>query len=221
MDAAVKTPLTAALGAGFYHYWHVPAPGGPVNPATARRADRSVVGPAALTALGACLWAAGRVGAALHLQAPVTMSFDALPLAARLLVYTAGVLLCVALLWWLCTAPLRARVARGLVAGRVARIPDDPPPTAEPLHAAATQLGRALRDLTDVGGDASGSSDADRAEVVAPAFDVLHAAAVALTCTPHRSADRRLRRRCQTMTHRLHTASHTRDGERQREAVSS
>ena len=31
MDAAVKTPLIAALGAGFYHYWHVPAPDGTRN----------------------------------------------------------------------------------------------------------------------------------------------------------------------------------------------
>jgi hypothetical protein len=206
MDAAVKTPLLAALGAGFYRYWHVPALDGSVDPADARRADRSLVGPAALTALGAGLWAAGRGGAALHLQASVTMPLDVLPLPARLLVYSAGVALCLALVWWVRTAPLRARVARGLATGRVARLPDDAPPAAEPLHAAATQLGRALRELAET--DGRDGLSPMTPPLAAPAFDVLHEAAVVLTRHPqHRSPAPGLRRRCQAMTQQLRAAS--------------
>ena len=139
--------LTAALGAGFYRYWHVPSPDGTIDARTARRADLSVIGPSALAVLAGVTWLTGRVGASLLLDDRVAGPLVSLPWTARLLVLCGLLGFTLAVVWWLATAPLRARVAHGVATGSVARLPDDPADTGAPLHAAATQLGRTLRDL--------------------------------------------------------------------------
>ncbi|HEX2174712.1 MAG TPA: hypothetical protein VHG70_02270 [Nocardioidaceae bacterium] len=189
--------LTAALGVGFYRFWHVPAPGASLDIEDTRRADRSVIGPVALTVLGLALWAAGRTGAAVLLDEPLTLSFEALPLTSRLLVTTGVLGVVVAVAWWVSTAPLRARVTDGVLSGCVARIPDDPPDAGEPLHAAVTELGRALRDLPEAPPQAD------------PAFEVLQTAAALLTTveTEAPPEQRRLRRRCLSMAQQLGPAS--------------
>jgi hypothetical protein len=195
MDGRVRTPrqLTAALGAGFYRYWHVPAPDAPLDARTTRRADLSVIGPAALAVLAAGTWVAGRIGTTLLLDERVGVPLSALPWTARLLVVTGLLGLALAALWWLGTAPVRARVARGVATGSVARIPDDPSTAAEPLHAAVTELGRTLRDLPEP------------PPLAEPAFDVLRTATVALSArrAPDAPDQRRLRRRCLNMAQRL------------------
>ena len=121
-----NSPLTAALGAGFYRYWHVPSPDATVDVRAARRADLSVIGPGALAVLAAGTWLTGRVGASLLMDERVVAPVESLPWTAQLLTL-AGVLgFTLALLWWLTAAPLRARVARGVATGSVVRLPDDP-----------------------------------------------------------------------------------------------
>jgi hypothetical protein len=148
MDGPVRTPrqLTAALGAGFYRYWHVPAPDG-LDVTTTRQADLSVIGPAALALLSVSAWVAGRVGVSLLLVERVSVPVSALPWAARVLAGIGMLGLALAVLWWLATAPVRVRVVRGIAAGSVARIPDEVSTPGQPLHAAVTELGRTLRDL--------------------------------------------------------------------------
>lgn len=191
----MNTPrqLTAALGAGFYRYWHVPAPDAFLDIRDTRRADLSVIGPGALALLAFGAWAGGRIGASLLRDERLTAPFDSLPLTARLLVMTGLLGAALAVTWWLGTARVRARVAEGVAEGCVARIPDDPAGVSEPLHAAVTQLGRTLRDLPDT------------PPLADPAFEVLRTAASALSPEADRPAteQRRLRRRCLTMTHRL------------------
>jgi len=185
--------LSAALGAGFYRYWHVPSPDATVDVRAARRADLSVIGPGALAVLAAGTWLAGRVGTSLLTDERVVAPLESLPLTAQLLTL-AGVLgLALALLWWLTAAPLRARVARGVARGSVVRLPDDPAETAAPLHAAAAQLGRTLRELPEP------------RPLAEPAFEVLRTAGWVLTghADPHSPSERRLRRRCLSLARRL------------------
>jgi len=185
--------LTAALGAGFYRYWHVPSPDGKIDVRAARRADLSVIGPAALAVLAGVTWLTGRVGASLLLDDRVVAPLATLPLTARLLMLCGvlGVVLAVA--WWLAMAPLRAQVAHGVATGSVARLPDDPAETGAPLHAAATQLGRTLRELPEP------------RPLTESAFETLRTAAWVLTdhSDPASPAERRLRRRCLTLARRL------------------
>jgi hypothetical protein len=199
MDATVKTPrqLTAALGAGFYRYWHVPAPDAVLDIRTTRRADLSVIGPGAMALLAIGTWMAGWVGASLLLDERVTAPLSSLPWTARLLAGAGVAGLVLAALWWLGTAPVRARVARGVARGEVARIPDDPSAAAAPLHAAATQLGRTLRNLPDDLPEPPPLAD--------PAFAVLRAAACLLADEPRTETgeQRRLRRRCLILAQRL------------------
>lgn len=187
------SPLTAALGAGFYRYWHVPSPDGAIDVRAARRADLSVIGPLALALLAGGAWLAGRVGASLLLDDRVIAPMAALPFTARLLVLTGTLGIALALLWWLAASPLRARVARGVAAGSVARLPDNPAENDAALHAAATQLGRTLR------------AQPESRPLTGPAFEVLRAAAWVLTeqSYPTGTTERRLRRRCVTLARRL------------------
>jgi hypothetical protein len=193
MDGPVRTPrqLTAALGAGFYRYWHVAAPDAALDVRTTRRADLSVIGPAALALLAVSAWVAGRVGVSLLLVERVSVPLSALPWAARLLAAVGMLGLALAVLWWLGSAPVRARVARGVADGSVARIPDEVSTPAQPLHAAVTELGRTLRDLPEA------------PPLAEPAFDVLRTATVALSGDPDRPDQRRLRRRCLALAKRL------------------
>jgi hypothetical protein len=191
-------PLAAALGAGFYRYWHVPAPDASLDVRDTRRADLSLIGPGAVALLAAGVWAAGHAGTALLLERRLGTPLDALPWAARVLALTGAVAALVALVWWLGAARLRARVAQGVAAGSVARIPDNADGDDEPLHAAATRLGRTLRDLPQPA----------EASAVQPAFEVLRAAAQALTVpeTGPAPEQHRLRRRCLSMAGRLEGA---------------
>jgi hypothetical protein len=185
--------LTAALGAGFYRYWHVPSPHSTIDVRATRRADLSVIGPGALAVLAVGTWLTGRVGASLLLDARVATPLESLPLTARLLVMAGVIGFVLATSWWLTTAPLRARVARGVARGSVARLPDDPADSGTPLHAAATQLGRTLRELPEP------------QPLAEPAFAVLCTAAWVLAghSGPDGAAERRLRRRCLTLARRL------------------
>jgi HAMP domain-containing protein len=187
--------LAAALGAGFYRYWHVPAPDASLDAHDTRRADLSLIGPGAVALLAAGAWTAGQAGTALLLEQRLSAPLDALPWVARVLVLTGAVGALVALAWWLGTARVRARVARGVAAGSVARIPDNPDDDTEPLHAAVSRLGRTLRDRPP-------APDAPAAE---PAFDVLRAGASVLTAPDGGPAPERhrLRHRCLTLAHRL------------------
>ncbi|MDQ4086301.1 MAG: hypothetical protein M3165_10835 [Actinomycetota bacterium] len=191
----MKTPRqpTAALGAGFYRYWHVPDPDGSLDIRATRRADLSVIGPAALAVLGVGAWFAGRVGSSLLLDERVTVPLSALPWTPRVLAVIGALALVLAALWWLVTAPVRTRVARGVATGSVARIPDDPSTAVQPLHAAVTELGRALRELPEP------------TPLAEPAFEVLRTAAAALSDGPAPAApdQRRLRRRCLNLAQRL------------------
>lgn len=202
MDGTVTTPrqLTAALGAGFYRYWHVPGPHAVLDIRETRRADLSVIGPGALALLALGTWTAGRVGTAMLMHDPVTAPFGALPWTARLLVLCAVLGVALAGLWWLGTAPVRARVAEAVAAGSVARIPDDPVTAREPLHAAVTELGRTLRDLPGT---------TLTPPLTDPAFEVLRTAASMLAeeTPPAAPEQRRLRRRCVTLAHRLQRAA--------------
>jgi len=185
--------LTAALGAGFYRYWHVPSPDATVDVRAARRADLSVIGPAALAVLAAGTWLTGRVGASLLTDERVVAPLESLPWTTQPLTL-AGVLgFALALLWWLAAAPLRARVARGVATGSVVRLPDDPAAAGAPLHAAATQLGRTLRELPEP------------RPLTEPAFEVLRTAGWVLDghADPESPAERRLRRRCLSLARRL------------------
>jgi hypothetical protein len=183
--------LLAALGSGFYRYWHVPAPSAFLDIRDTRRADLSVIGPGALGILAVASLAAGRLGTALLFDERVTAPLDALPGTARLLVSTGMVGIVMAVTWWLATAPVRTRVAAGVDDGYVARIPDEPGHEQEPLHAAVTELGRTLRKLPDH------PTTAD------PAFEVLQTAVSALTEEGSPPEQRRLRRRCLGMVRRL------------------
>ncbi|MDQ4008253.1 MAG: hypothetical protein M3211_09200, partial [Actinomycetota bacterium] len=150
MDERVNLPaLTAALGTGFYRYWHVPHPDATLDEQQTRRADRSVIGPAAMALLSAVAWCAGQVGTPLLLEQPVGTAPEALPWPAQVLVVLGLLGMAVAAAWWLGAAPVRVRVAHGVTVGYVVRVPDDPEGCAEPLHAAVTELGNALRDLDE------------------------------------------------------------------------
>jgi hypothetical protein len=199
LDASVRTTslLTAALGAGFYRYWHVPSPDATVDVRAARRADLSVIGPGALAVLAAGTWLTGRVGASLLMDERVVAPLESLPWTARLLTL-AGVLgLALALLWWLATAPLRASIARGVATGSVVRLPDDPAEAGASLHAAATLLGRTLR------------QQPEPRPLTEPAFEVLRTAGWVLTgdADPESPTERRLRRRCLSLARRLESTS--------------
>jgi hypothetical protein len=185
--------LAAALGAGFYRYWHVPAPSSFLDIRDTRRADLSVIGPGALAMLAIGSWAAGRLGTALLFDEQVTAPFDALPGTAQLLVNTGMVGLVLAITWWLATAPVRTRVAAGVGDGYVARIPDEPAHEQEPLHAAVAELGRTLRKLPD------------HPPTADLAFEVLQTAVSALADDEARPRpeQRRLRRMCLSMVRRL------------------
>jgi hypothetical protein len=185
--------LAAALGAGFYRYWHVPAPSSFLDIRDTRRADLSVIGPGALAILAIGSWAAGRLGTAVLLDERVTTPLDALPATAQLLVNTGMIGIVLAVTWWLATAPVRTRVAAGVDGGYVARIPDDPAHDQEPLHAAVAELGRTLRKLPD------------HPPTADPAFEVLQTAVSALSDdeAQRRPEQRRLRRMCLSMVRRL------------------
>lgn len=185
--------LAAALGAGFYRYWHVPAPSSFLDIRDTRRADLSVIGPGALAMLAIGSWGAGRLGTAVLLDERVTAPLDALPATAQLLVNTGMVGIVLALTWWLATAPVRTRVAAGVDDGYVARIPDEPAHEQEPLHTAVAELGRTLRKLPD------------HPPTADPAFEVLQTAVSALSdeAAQPRSEQRRLRRMCLSMVRRL------------------
>ena len=191
----MNTPrlLAAALGAGFYRYWHVPAPNAFLGIRDTRRADLSVIGPGALALLAVGSWAAGRLGTAVLLDERVTAPLDALPSTAQLLVNTGMLGIVLAVTWWLATAPVRTRVAAGVADGYVARIPDEPAHEQEPLHAAVSELGRTLRKLPD------------HPPMADPAFDVLRTAVSALSDeeAQPRPEQRRLRRSCLGMVRRL------------------
>ena len=133
------------------------------------------------------------MGASLLLDDRVAVPLVSLPWTGRFLVLCGLLGFTVAVVWWLATAPLRARVAHGVATGSVARLPDDPADTGAPLHAAATQLGRTLRDLPEP------------SPLTEPAFEVLRTAAWVLTANsdPASPAERRLRRRCLTLARRL------------------
>lgn len=195
----MNTPrlIPAALGAGFYRYWHVPSPDAAIDVRTARRADLSVIGPGALAVLACGVWLTGWVGASLLLDERVAAPLESLPLTARLLVLTGVLGIALAALWWLTTAPLRARVASGVAAGSVVRLPDDPVEPGAPLHAAATQLGRTLREQPEP------------RPLNEQAYEALSTAAWVLTghADPDSPAERRLRRRCLTLARRLDAAS--------------
>jgi hypothetical protein len=185
--------LTAALGTGFYRYWHVPSPDATIDVRAARRADLSLIGPAALAVLAGGTWLTGRVGASLLFDERVAAPVTSLPWTAQLLMLCGLLGLVLALVWWLVTAPLRARVAHGVATGSVARLPDDPDETGAPLHAAATQLGRRLRDVPEP------------RPLTESAFEALRTAAWVLTedSDPASPTERRLRRRCLTLARRL------------------
>lgn len=185
--------LAAALGAGFYHYWHVPAPSAFLDIRDTRRADLSVVGPGALAILAVGSWAAGRLGTAVLFDERVTAPLDALPGTAQLLVNTGMVGVVLAVTWWLATAPVRTRVAAGVIRGDVVRIPDEPAHEQELLHAAVAELGRTLRKLPD------------HPPLADPAFEVLRTAVSALSDegSQPRLGQRRLRRLCLSMVRRL------------------
>jgi hypothetical protein len=185
--------LAAALGAGFYRYWHVPAPSAFLDIRDTRRADLSVIGPGALAILAIGSWAAGRLGTAVLLDERVTAPLDSLPATAQLLVNTGMIGIVLAVTWWLATAPVRTRVAAGVDDGYVARIPDDPAHDQEPLHAAVAELGRTLRKLPD------------HPPTADPAFEVLQTAVSALSDdeAQPRPERRRLRRMCLSMVRRL------------------
>jgi hypothetical protein len=185
--------LAAALGAGFYRYWHVPAPSAFLDIRDTRRADLSVIGPGALAILAIGSWAAGRLGTAVLLDERVTAPLDALPATAQLLVNTGMIGIVLAVTWWLATAPVRTRIAAGVDDGYVARIPDEPAHDQEPLHAAVAELGRTLRKLPD------------HPPTADPAFEVLQTAVSALSDdgAQPRPEQRRLRRMCLSMVRRL------------------
>ena len=185
--------LTAALGAGFYRYWHVPAPSSFLDIRDTRRADLSVIGPGALAMLAIGSWATGRLGTAVLFDERVTAPLDALPGTAQLLVNTGMVGLVLAITWWLATAPVRTRVAAGVDDGYVARIPDEPAHDQEPLHAAVAELGRTLRKLPD------------HPPTADPAFEVLRTAVSAMSDgeAQPRPEQQRLRRMCLGMVRRL------------------
>jgi hypothetical protein len=185
--------LAAALGAGFYRYWHVPAPSAFVDIRETRRADLSVIGPGALAILASGCWAAGRLGTSILLDERVTAPLDSLPWTARLLILTGMLGLVVAATWWVSTAPSRARVAAGVAEGSVVRIPDEASAATAPLHAAVSELGRTLRGVPG------------NPPLATPAFRVLRTAATALVVEDDGRApeQRRLRRRCLQMAQRL------------------
>jgi hypothetical protein len=185
--------LAAALGVGFYRYWHVPAPSAFLDIRDTRRADLSVIGSGALAILAIGSWAAGRLGTALLLDERVTAPLDTLPATAQLLVNSGMIGIVLAVTWWLATAPVRTRVAAGVDDGYVARIPDEPAHEQEPLHAAAAELGRTLRKLPD------------HPPTADPAFEVLQTAVSALSDDEVQPPpeQRRLRRMCLSMVRRL------------------
>jgi hypothetical protein len=185
--------LAAALGVGFYHYWHVPAPSSFLDIRDTRRADLSVIGPGALAILAVGSWAAGRLGTAWLFDERVTAPLDTLPGTAQLLVNTGMVGLVLAITWWLATAPVRTRVAAGVDDGYVVRISDEPARGQEPLHAAVAELGRTLRKLPD------------HPRTADPAFELLRTAVSALSGddAQPRAEQRRLRRMCLSMARRL------------------
>ncbi len=191
--------LTATLGAGFYRYWHVPSPDSTIDVRSARRADLSLIGPAALALLAGGTWLTGRVGASLLFDDRVMAPLASLPWTAQVLMLCGVLGFVLALLWWLATAPLRARVARGVTSGSVVRLPDDPAETGAPLHAAATQLGRTLRDLPEPW------QVPEPRPLTESAFEALRTAAWVLTeqSDPASPTERRLRRRCLTLARRL------------------
>lgn len=186
--------LSAALGAGFYRNWHVPAPGTSLEVRHTRRADRSVVGPVALVVLAVGFWLAGHLGASVALEMRMATPFAELPLASQLLILTGMAAAATAAWWWLATTPVRLQVARAVVTGEVARIPDDPQSGDDRLHPAVTQLGHTLNRRHE-----------PRA-LTTPAFEVLRDATSVLTSevqSPPAAEQRRLRRRCLAMTRRL------------------
>jgi hypothetical protein len=185
--------LAAALGVGFYRFWHVPVPAARCDVIDTRRADRSIVGPVALGVLATGSLLAGRVGTAVLLHRRVTAPFHTLPPAAQALVGVGCVAAVLAVGWWLLSAPARVRVTRDVCEGAVLRLPDDPPAGHEALHAAAAQLGHALLDPAPA---------PQRAE----AFAVLREAAEVLVDGHAGAAGRDehgVRRRCHVAAQRL------------------
>lgn len=190
--------VAAALGLGFYRFWHVPAPDAGCDATDTRRADRSMVGPAALAVLAAGCLLAGRVGTAVLLHQRVTAPFAALPLAGQALVGLGCLTAVLAVGWWLLSAPARVRVGHDLHRGTVVRLPDDPPAGHEALHAAATELGRVLLDRRDRSAEA-----AHAAVLLGAVADVLGVRGAAVGDD---EAEARMRRQCLATARRLHRA---------------
>lgn len=193
MERPVQTPpqVASVVGVGFYRHWHVPAPDGRVSVRDAQRADRSVIAPAALAVASVVLWLLGRVGPALLLDDRVTATLTSPPLPLRLLDVCATAGLGLAALWWARAAFVRGRVGAGVARGGVVRIPDDATDLVPPLHAAVTELGRALQRPA-------------RPDLCPQAFRLLREATAELTRADSPSPrTRRLRRRCVAMARRL------------------